>query len=172
MARSQSARSFRFARPGSQRLGDAGHPRSELNSTKTAWHSSALFINDNVATQIDGLAHITTGDDSHWYNGFKEADGAKVASAIATHNHPADHHAHPLIDVAARVDMPGHFKITPRFSRTPSISENRDSSGRQRLIRTARSASGARTAATTKIARATPPSTRRARWLVEEKGAS
>lgn len=38
------------------------------------WHSQALFINDNVATQIDGLAHITRGADHHWYNGFKEAD--------------------------------------------------------------------------------------------------
>jgi kynurenine formamidase len=38
------------------------------------WHSGALFISDNVATQIDGLAHITMGEDHHWYNGFKEAD--------------------------------------------------------------------------------------------------
>jgi kynurenine formamidase len=44
------------------------------NATKTAWHSAALFMNDNVATQIDGLAHITAGDDDHWYNGFKEKD--------------------------------------------------------------------------------------------------
>ena len=27
-----------------------------------------------MATQIDGLGHITAGDDNHWYNGFKEAD--------------------------------------------------------------------------------------------------
>lgn len=44
------------------------------NPTRTAWHSSALFINDNVATQIDGLGHATEGDDDHWYNGFKEKD--------------------------------------------------------------------------------------------------
>ena len=44
------------------------------NAGGTAWHSNALFINDNVATQIDGLAHITHGDDNHWYNGFKEED--------------------------------------------------------------------------------------------------
>ena len=31
-------------------------------------------MNDNVATQIDGLAHITVGKDNHWYNGFKESD--------------------------------------------------------------------------------------------------
>ncbi|MCI0663736.1 MAG: cyclase family protein [Acidobacteria bacterium] len=44
------------------------------NGSRTAWHSSALFINDNVATQIDGLGHATEGDDNHWYNGFKETD--------------------------------------------------------------------------------------------------
>ncbi len=44
------------------------------NPTKTAWHSCALFINDNVATQIDGLGHATEGEDDHWYNGFKEKD--------------------------------------------------------------------------------------------------
>lgn len=39
-----------------------------------AFHSCALFISDNVGTQIDGLGHITTGADNHWYNGFREAD--------------------------------------------------------------------------------------------------
>ncbi|NOG72253.1 cyclase family protein [Roseicella sp. DB1501] len=44
------------------------------NTGHTRWHSSAMFISDNVATQIDGLAHITHGEDNHWYNGFKESD--------------------------------------------------------------------------------------------------
>ena len=44
------------------------------NAARTAWHSCALFINDNVATQIDGLGHVTSGDDNHWYNGFTEAE--------------------------------------------------------------------------------------------------
>ena len=44
------------------------------NTTETTWHSCALFMNDNVATQIDGLGHAVTGKDNHWYNGFKEAD--------------------------------------------------------------------------------------------------
>ncbi len=46
----------------------------DKNKIGTAWHSCALFINDNVATQIDGLGHITAGDDFHWYNGFREGD--------------------------------------------------------------------------------------------------
>jgi kynurenine formamidase len=44
------------------------------NPSRTAWHSCALFINDNVATQIDGLGHATEGEDDHWYNGFKERE--------------------------------------------------------------------------------------------------
>jgi kynurenine formamidase len=44
------------------------------NPTKTAWHSCALFLNDNVATQIDSLGHATEGEDDHWYNGYKEKD--------------------------------------------------------------------------------------------------
>ncbi len=50
------------------------------NPTGTAWHSSALFISDNVATQMDGLGHATEGPEcdhriaDHWYNGFKETD--------------------------------------------------------------------------------------------------
>ncbi len=51
---------------------DAVHD-SKSNPSNTRWHSNALFINDNVATQIDGLAHITAGADHHWYNGFTEA---------------------------------------------------------------------------------------------------
>ena len=43
-------------------------------ATGTAWHSCALFMSDNVATQIDGLGHVVHGEDNQWYNGFKEAD--------------------------------------------------------------------------------------------------
>ena len=39
-----------------------------------AFHSAALFISDNVGTQIDGLGHITSGADDHWYNGFRESE--------------------------------------------------------------------------------------------------
>ena len=40
--------------------------------SKLAFHSCALYISDNLGTQIDGLGHITKGEDNHWYNGFKE----------------------------------------------------------------------------------------------------
>jgi len=45
-----------------------------MKESPTAWHSAAIFINDNVGTQIDSLCHIAVGDDNHWYNGYKEAD--------------------------------------------------------------------------------------------------
>ncbi len=57
---------------GIQRMKDPDAPPDEFNSDRVFWHSAALFINDNVATQIDGLAHITAGADNHWYNGFNE----------------------------------------------------------------------------------------------------
>ncbi len=58
---------------GVKRQGDLP-PLVRDNPSGTAWHSCALFMNDNVATQIDGLGHATEGEDDHWYNGFKEKD--------------------------------------------------------------------------------------------------
>jgi kynurenine formamidase len=59
---------------GVHRMKDADAPPVKMNADLVYWHSAALFISDNVATQIDGLAHITAGPDFHWYNGFKEDD--------------------------------------------------------------------------------------------------
>ena len=59
---------------GVHRMQDADAVPLEKNSDLVYWHSAALFISDNVATQIDGLGHITAGKDFHWYNGFTEAE--------------------------------------------------------------------------------------------------
>jgi kynurenine formamidase len=89
----------------------------KLNPQKVGWHSCALFINDNVATQIDGLGHVTTGDDNHWYNGFKEADWGGnwgVRKCDATTIPPVVTRG-VLIDVAGarKVEaLPAHYKIT------------------------------------------------------------
>lgn len=85
--------------------------------TGTTWHSCALFISDNVATQIDGLAHAVEGEDNHWYNGFKEADwggdwGVRKADASTI---PPIVARGVLIDVAGykEVDaLPHHYGIT------------------------------------------------------------
>jgi kynurenine formamidase len=90
---------------------------AKSNPMRIAWHSCALFINDNVATQIDGLGHVTTGDDNHWYNGFKEADwggnwGVRKCDATTI---PPIVTRGVMIDVAGarKVDaLPAHYKIT------------------------------------------------------------
>jgi kynurenine formamidase len=104
---------------GVKRQRDSEFAVAPANSQETAWHSCALFISDNVATQIDGLGHITAGKDNHWYNGFKEADwgsnwgirkcGAETIPPIVARG--------VLIDVAGfkKVDaLPGHTRITTK----------------------------------------------------------
>jgi kynurenine formamidase len=59
---------------GVKRQGDHDFIKPKQNPSGVGWHSCALFINDNVGTQIDGLGHITVGEDDHWYNGYREAD--------------------------------------------------------------------------------------------------
>ncbi|HXG10045.1 MAG TPA: cyclase family protein [Gemmataceae bacterium] len=103
---------------GVKRQGDfapVADPRT--NPDRLGWHSCALFINDNVGTQIDGLAHITVGDDNHWYNHFKEADwggnfGVRKCDVTTI---PPIITRGVLIDVAGlrQVDaLPAHYRIT------------------------------------------------------------
>lgn len=102
---------------GIDRMGDPDKPPAETNLDHVFWHSAALFISDNVATQIDGLAHITAGPDYHWYNGFTEARwggdfGPRKCDATTI---PPIVARGVLIDVAAfkKVDaLPGHFAIS------------------------------------------------------------
>lgn len=90
-----------------------------ISGQKTvAWHSAAVFINDNVGTQIDGLCHVTTGEDNHWYNGYKEADwggnfGPRKACADKM---PPVITRGVLIDVAGakgQVPLPSGYAISP-----------------------------------------------------------
>lgn len=88
-----------------------------MNPKRLGWHSCALFMSDNVGTQMDGLGHITVGDDNHWYNGFKEADwggnfGIRKCDAVSI---PPIITRGVLIDVAGfrKVDaLPAHYRIT------------------------------------------------------------
>jgi kynurenine formamidase len=103
---------------GVQRQGDfkpAADPMQ--NPQRVGWHSCALFMSDNVGTQIDGLGHITIGKDNHWYNGFKEADwggnfGIRKCDADSI---PPIITRGVLLDVAGfrKEDaLPAHYKIT------------------------------------------------------------
>ena len=93
--------------------GFAAHPK------QLAFHSCALFISDNVGTQIDGLGHITTGADNHWYNGFREAEHGGdfgIRKADADSIPPVIGRA-VLIDVAGwrGVEaLPSNFPIGPK----------------------------------------------------------
>ncbi len=102
---------------GIHRMQDPDAPPAAQNAGYVYWHSAAMFLSDNVATQIDGLAHITAGPDFHWYNGFKEADwggdwGPRRCDAATI---PPIVARGVLIDVAAykKLDaLPGHTRIT------------------------------------------------------------
>jgi kynurenine formamidase len=101
---------------GVKRQGDVAVARGDASGT--GWHSCALFVSDNVGTQIDGLGHVTMGADDHWYNGYTEAaaggdfgvrkcDGVSIPPIIA----PG-----VLIDVAGSKgleQLPAHYVITP-----------------------------------------------------------
>ena len=90
----------------------------DSNPSAVKWHSCALFMNENVATQIDGLGHITVGEDNHWYNGFKESDWGGdfgIRKCDATTIPPVIARG-VMLDIAAlkKVDaLPAHYSITP-----------------------------------------------------------
>ncbi len=46
----------------------------EDNSTNSSFTSNALFISDNVSTQLDTFGHFYEGDPPHTYNGFRYED--------------------------------------------------------------------------------------------------
>ncbi|MGD9857047.1 MAG: cyclase family protein [Planctomycetaceae bacterium] len=103
---------------GVKRQGDHDFILPSANSSGQAWHSCALFINDNVATQIDGLGHVTVGDDNHWYNGFNEADwgGNFGIRKCAADGIPPIVNRCIMLDVAAlrKVKvLPAHYPISP-----------------------------------------------------------
>lgn len=104
---------------GVKRQADLPFTAPDVNAAGQAWHSCAVFISDNVGTQIDGLAHITAGEDNHWYNGFREQDwggnfGVRKCDATTI---PPIIARGVLLDIAALrgVDaLPAHDSITPR----------------------------------------------------------
>lgn len=151
------------------------------NPIRTAWHSCALFINDNVATQIDGLGHVTAGDDDHWYNGFRERDWSGdwgIRKCDATTIPPIIARG-VLIDVAGAKGLdalPAHYAISPDDLQAALHRQNtRLRPGDVVLIRTGTLRYWGETGADDKgLIRAHDSAginLEAARWLVEEHGA-
>ncbi|UEM25273.1 cyclase family protein (plasmid) [Skermanella mucosa] len=150
------------------------------NTGGTAWHSNALFINDNVATQIDGLAHITHGDDNHWYNGFKEEDwsgnfGVRKADVLTI---PPIVARGVMIDVAGykNVDaLPSNYEITVEDLQAALARQQVDvTPGTVVLVRTGTARYwGANGSDHDKISQHDTAGLgmKAAKWLVEQKGA-
>ena len=132
-----------------------------------------------MATQIDGLAHITAGPDHHWYNGFKEAEwggdwGPRKCDAPTI---PPIIARGVLIDVAAfkKVDaLPATRSSPPRTSKTRLPGRAYRPAGRRRpgphrhgpLL--GRRRHRPRQDRRPRLGRSRPDATR---WLVEDQGA-
>jgi kynurenine formamidase len=165
---------------GAHRMQDADAPPRAINADHVYWHSAALFVSDNVATQIDGLCHITVGLDFHWYNGFKESDwgsdwGPRKCDAATI---PPIVARGVLIDVAAykRLDaLPGHTRISTADLRDTLAWENVTlSPGDVVLVRTGTARYWGEDGANhAKIAEhdSAGPDLAATRWLVEDQGA-
>jgi kynurenine formamidase len=101
------------------------------NTSHSSFASCALFISDNVSTQIDGFAHFSVGEDPHYYNGYRALDvvgdwgvmkmGAETIPPIVA---PAT-----MIDVARHVGqdpLPAHFAIGPDLLQAALASQGVD----------------------------------------------
>jgi kynurenine formamidase len=90
------------------------------NPTQLAFHSCALFISDNLGTQIDGLGHITSGADNHWYNGFREQEWG---SDFGIRKADADK-IPPIIARAVMIDVAGWKGVEALPSNYPISSKD------------------------------------------------
>jgi kynurenine formamidase len=150
------------------------------NAKDLAFHSCAVFISDNVGTQIDSLGHIVVGRDSHWYNGFKEEDYGGdfgLLKADADTIPPVIARA-VLIDVAGwkGVDaLPSNYAISPDDLQAALASQEVDvEAGDVVLVRTGTGRYWGETGSDhAKIAEhdSAGLTLESAKWLVEQKGA-
>lgn len=163
---------------GVKRQGDVAGISTD--SSGTGWHSCAVFISDNVGTQIDGLGHITVGPDNHWYNGLTEAAhggdfGIRACDAASI---PPIITPGVLIDVAGSkgVDaLEPHHAITRAELEAALQKEGTDvQPGDTVLIRTGALRHWGKDGANHEVLREVDTAginLDAAKWLVEEKGA-
>jgi len=99
------------------------------NSSRTSYASCLNSISDNVATQIDGLAHIYQGRDNHAYNSFKAADivGDRGVLKCGVETIPPIVAPATLVDVAGFVGkdpLPAGYAIGPDLIRRTLAAQN------------------------------------------------
>jgi len=150
------------------------------NAGGTAWHSNAIFMNDNVATQIDGLGHITHGPNNEFYNGFRAEEWGGdfgLRKADVTTIPPIIARA-VLIDIAGFKNLealPSGYEITVEDLEGALKAQNVDvTPGTVAIMRTGTARYwGANGADHAKIAQhdSAGIGLAAAKWLVEEKGA-
>lgn len=107
---------------GLRRMGDMEFTAPAVNPALMRWHSCALFVSDNVATQIDGLGHAMAGDPPRAYNGIslEEVGGDFGVQKLSAAGIPPIVNRAVLLDIAGleEVDaLPGGFTITPEHVR-------------------------------------------------------
>ena len=118
VARPQPRRDHDLPRPRRrQAAGRLQGRRRSRSSTPTRSPGTAAPCSSTTtsATQIDGLGHITAGDDNHWYNGFKEADwggnfGIRKCDATTIP---------PIITRGVLIDVAGFRKVDALPSQLP-----------------------------------------------------
>lgn len=101
------------------------------NSSRTSYASCLNSFSDNVATQIDGLAHIYQGRDNHAYNRFRAADivGDRGVLKCGVETIPPIVAPATLVDVAGFVGkdpLPAGFAIGPDLIRRTLAAQNVD----------------------------------------------
>jgi kynurenine formamidase len=163
---------------GVKRQGDVAGVADDPSGT--GWHSCALFVSDNVGTQIDGLGHVTAGTDNHWYNGFTEAQaggdfGVRKCDAVSI---PPIVTPGVLIDVAGSKgleNLPAHSAIGVEDLRSALAWEKADiQPGDAVFIRTGVARHWGANGSNHEVLKALDGSgitIDAAKWLVEEKGA-
>lgn len=108
-----------FRSPGGvRRMADLEFTLPDVNPAGSTWHSCALFLSDNVATQIDALGHAMSGDPPHAYNGIPldELSGDFGVRRLSAAGIPPIVNRAVLLDVAGLkgVDaLPASYAITP-----------------------------------------------------------
>ena len=93
---------------GTKRQQDLPFMDPRTNTQALAFMSSLVMLSDHAGTQIDALAHVTAGEDNHWYNGFhaEQSGGDFGPRKAAGHTTPPIILKGHLLDIAGLTGVP------------------------------------------------------------------